>query len=121
MTLTRLPNSARTPLLAALLALASCGPDNGQILLCEQVVHELVGPADSVDIVEWLDDAHGPHTVTAVYRKRGGTEEKRLLVCQFAGGGSGDSRDDLTGVLFDDARTLSRASFTFLKLQLDLP
>ncbi len=121
MILTRLPISARPSLIATLLALAACGPDTGQIALCEQVVHELIGPADSLDIVEWLDDAHGPHTITAVYRKRGGTEEKRRLVCQFAGGGSGDRRLDLTGVLFDDARTLSRASFTFLKLQLVLP
>ncbi len=121
MTLTRLPNSARTPLIAALLVLAACGSDTRRIALCEQVVHELVGPADSLDILEWLDGAHGPHTITAVYRKRGGTGEKRRLVCQFAGGGSGDRRFDLTGVLFDDARTLSRASFTFLKLQLVLP
>ncbi len=121
MTLTRPPNFTRTPLIAALLVLASCGPDTGQIALCEQVVHQLIGPADSLDILEWLDDVHGPHTMTAIYRKRGGTGEKRRLVCQFAGGGVGDRHLDLTGVLFDDARTLSRASFTFLKLQLVLP
>ncbi|MHA1570041.1 MAG: hypothetical protein ACTSXZ_11275 [Alphaproteobacteria bacterium] len=119
--MTRLPYSARTPLIAALFVLAACGPDMGRIALCEQVVHQLIGPADSLDILEWLDDVHGPHTITAVYRKRGGTGEKRRLVRQFADGGEGGKRLGLTGVLFDDARTLSRASFTFLKLQLVLP
>ncbi len=121
MTLTRQPNFARTPLIAAILVLASCGPDTGQITLCEQVVYQLIGPGDSLDIVEWLDDAHGPHTITAIYRKRGGTGEKRRLVCQFAGGGIGERRLELTGVLFDDRRTLSRVSFAYLKLQLGLP
>ncbi len=113
--------SARTPLIAALLVLAACGPDTGQIALCEQVVNQLIGPDDLLEITEYLDDAHGPHTITAVYRKRGGTEEKRRLVCQFAGGGIGGKRLELIGVLFDDSRTLSRASFTFLKLQLVSP
>ena len=118
---TRPPIVPRIPMIAALLALAACGPDAGRIALCERVVHQLVGPEESLDILEWLDDAHGPHTITAIYHKRGGTGEKRRLVCRFAGGGTGEERLELTGVLFDDARTLSRVSFTFLKLQLGLP
>ena len=121
MALTRPPNFARTPLVAALLVLAACGPDTGQIALCEQVVQQLIGPDDLLEITEWQDDAHGPRTITAVYLKRGGTGEKRRLVCQFAGGGMGEERLELTGVLFDDGRTLSRASFAFLKLQLQQP
>ncbi len=118
---TRPPIIPRAPLIAALLVLAACGPDAGRIALCERVVHQLIGPEESLDILEWLDDAHGPHTITAIYRMRGGVAGDRRLVCQFAGGGVGEERLELTGILFDDARTLSRVSFTFLKLQLGLP
>ena len=108
-------------LTAAGLTLAACGPDIGQIALCEQIVYRLVGPPDRVEIVAWIDDAQGPHTLAAAYRIADDGGRTRRLVCAFEGSGIGEARLRLVDIRYDDGRRPSRASIAYLKRQLGLP
>ena len=107
--------------LAPVAFLAACGPDTGQVALCERVLYDVAGPARTITILDRR--AQGPpHTITLVYRRARETRAPpRTLSCRFAGGRLEKARLELVEVIRDDGRPLSTVSMVVLRRRLGLP
>jgi hypothetical protein len=106
----------------AALAVTACGPDSGQVRLCERVLLEVEGLPDSVEIVDRRQDESAPHTVILTFQAalKDGRTRRGRGACRFAGGRFDEDRLELIGVRTDSHGELSAASTVFLRRKLGL-
>ena len=104
------------------LAVSACGPDTGQASLCQRVLLELEGLAESVEIVDRKQDEVVPHTVILTFQgnRADGRTLRGRIACRFAGGRFDDGRLELIGVTSDSQGELSSAATVFLRRKLGL-
>jgi hypothetical protein len=104
----------------ALGALAGCGADTSQAVLCERVVEKLYGGPGDVTIVKTEAPEGTAAEVSVQFRQGAASNASPMTVtCSFAGK-EGAARLDLTGVRRPDNRPLHLVTVIFLKRQLQL-
>lgn len=106
----------------AALAVTACGPDTGQVNLCQRVLLEVEGLPESTEIVDRGQDDSAPYTVILTFRAdgRAGRARRGNVACRFAGGRFDDGRLELVGVRTDSQGELSAAATVFLRRKLGL-
>ncbi len=110
-----------TILVGAALLLTGCGPDSGQVNICQQVLYELVAPTPKVTVLGTTVPDKPKDSVTVVYRWSGDTQgKKRHLTCTFAGSGFNQTRLVLLGVIRDSGEKLSMVTMIVLRHRLKL-
>ena len=104
------------------LPLSACGPDAGQVQICERVLHALAPPGARPAILERAKYRGAGAGVTLVYTARAasGAAGKSRMTCLFAGAGVGGERLRLVGVLDGSGKPLSALSVIVLRRRLGL-
>ena len=95
-----------------LLPVAACGPDVGQVLICERLVQEFVEPGETIEIIASAQDRLAANTINIDYLaiRPDGVRRQRRLACRFAGGRFDDDNLILTGLRTDDDGELAPQS-----------
>ncbi len=110
-----------TNFVGAALLLIGCGPDSGQVNICQRVLHELVAPTPKVTVLSTAVPDKPKDSVTVVYRWSGDAQgRKRHLTCTFAGSGFNQTRLVLLGVIRDSGEKLSMVTMIVLRHRLKL-
>ena len=97
--------------------IAACGPDVGQVLLCERLVQEFLVPGETFQIVANEQDRAAANTINIDYLaiRSDGVRRQRRLACRFAGGRFDDDNLILIGLWTDDRGEL--ASQTVMRIR----
>lgn len=102
--------------------LGGCGPDSGQVALCERVLREVVDPQDGIRIADRRTGESAANSVTLDFtvRQTNGLTVPRRLICRFEGARFAAGRLSLAAVWRDNRGPLSQLSLIFLKHRLHL-
>ena len=105
-----------------LVALAGCGADEGQLVLCEQALWTVIDAQDPRRVTKREKYEGAPHTIALEYEatNRDGERFTGSIRCRFAGDGFGKDRLELVGLWTDDAGDLSPFAVTYLRSKLGL-
>ena len=96
-----------------MLALTACGPDAGQLLLCERALLALTG-----GVTAQRDEAlaAADHVIVLPYEHAGG---RQTISCRFAGGRFAEGRLELVGVASSQTGELGPVAFRVLKERME--
>lgn len=108
--------------LSLALPLSACGPDAGQVRICERILHHLARPGPNPAILEREKYRGAKAGVSLVYTAgaASGADGKGRLTCLFAGSGLDRDRLRLVGVLDRSGKPLSALSVIVLRRRLSL-